>query len=173
MLGIHKGSGKADHRMQLCMCCTANHRRETSGSPHLGLNMPTPCFSPQSESALTRNDYSFECHMRQGPLSHAKKNYLLWNFCWQVKEEHKHLWAQCIPNMHVEILLWVESTKWGDIYAQANAALMTHESDWSTTMFTKLCPWVINQFLLWVLITGIQLDLMTAGLHETISLVFW
>lgn len=51
-------------------------------------------------------------------------------------------------------------------------ALMTYESDRSTTMFTKLCPWVINQLLLWLLVTGIQLDLMTAGLHEIISLVF-
>lgn len=68
-----KGSGKADHRMQLHMCCTATHRGVSSGSPHLGeVNMPTPCFSPQSESAPTRNDYIFECHMRQWPLSHAE-----------------------------------------------------------------------------------------------------
>lgn len=119
-----KGSGKADHRMQLRMCCTATHRGVSSGSPHLGeVNMPTPCFSPQSESAPTRNDYIFECHMRQWPLSHAEKKPLLWNFCWQAKEDHKHIWAQCIRNMHAEILLQVESTEWGDIYVQANPSI--------------------------------------------------
>lgn len=52
-------------------------------------------------------------------------------------------------------------------------ALMTCESGPSTTMFTKLCPWVVNQLLLlWLLITVIQMHRMTAGLHEMISLVF-
>lgn len=45
----NKGSRKVDHGMQPCLYCTVTHRGVSSGCTHLGLNMPTPCFSPQSQ----------------------------------------------------------------------------------------------------------------------------
>lgn len=168
-----KGSEKADHRMQLCMCCTATHRGASSGNPHLSLNMPTPCFSP-SQSALSRNNYIFECHMRQGPLSHAEKKPLLVKFLPAGKGRAQ----TSASSMYTNHPCW--NPGWEH---RVGRHICTGKCSIDDTRVTRApqcsqnCPWVINQLLLWVLVAGIQLDLMTAGLHETIDLAcgdsFW
>lgn len=89
-------------------------------SPRLRLNMSAPCFYSRSESTPTRSDYIFECHMRQWPLSHATGK-LLWNFCWQAKGKHKHLWAHCTKHARWDLTTGGEPRVGRRVYRQTPA----------------------------------------------------
>lgn len=175
MLGIHKLRDLKKLITGCSFACAAQQPTEVWAQEVLTSvwTCPLPA-SPQSQSALSRNNYIFECHMRQGPLSHAEKKPLLVKFL-PAGKGRAQTSASSVYTKHP---CW--NPGWEH---RVGRHICTGKCSIDDTRVTRApqcsqnCPWVINQLLLWVLVAGIQLDLMTAGLHETIDLAcgdsFW
>lgn len=99
-----------------------------------------------TESALTRNDYIFECHMRQGPLSHTEKKPLLVKFLLAGKGRAQ----TSVSSVYTKHVCWNLTTGWEHRVGRYICTGTRSSDDMGkirAPQCSQNCSWVINQFL--------------------------